>query len=280
MSCDTLNTAAIQLNVSVASLPEGFCPASMQELANAIGSRLLISPSTEFNTFAIGSTAPASNVGPWLKDCLEWFVFDDATATYVPITKGGFNSQEYFTASGTFTVPDFVFKLKIQAFGGGGGGASGGSISSGAGGGAAYGCSIVAVTPGQSIPFTIGTGGAGGVGAGNPGASGGSTTILTLTSGGGVGGTPTAGGAGGTATGFDINLTGQSGHLNVTGVGDESTSTGGDAAGWGGKGGVVAVSATAAGRDGLAPGGGGASSANANTPVSGSGAGGSILIEY
>lgn len=280
MSCDTLNTAAIQLNVSVASLPEGFCPASMQELANAIGSRLLISPSTEFNTFAIGSTAPASNVGPWLKDCLEWFVFDDATATYVPIAKGGFNAQEYFTASGTFTVPDFVFRLKIQAFGGGGGGANQGPQSVGAGGGAAYGCSIVTVTPGQTIPFTIGAGGAAGVGVGNPGGAGGGTIILGLTAGGGVGGTSTTGGAGGTATGFDINLTGQSGHLNVTGVGDESTSNGGDAAGWGGKGGVVAASATAAGRDGTAPGGGGSSSANATSSVSGSGAGGAILIEY
>lgn len=123
MSCDTLNSAAIQLNVSVASLPEGFCPANMQELANAIGARLIISPSTDFNSFAIGSTAPASNVGPWLKDCLSWFVFDDSTATYVPIdtqTPGGFKTMEFHSTSGSFTVPNFIYKIRVQLWGGGG----------------------------------------------------------------------------------------------------------------------------------------------------------------
>lgn len=276
MSCDTLNTQAVQLNVSLASLPEGFCPSSMQELGNEIASRLIISPSTEFNTFAIGSTAPASNVGPWLKDCLEWFVFDDSTAAYVPVTKGGFNAMEYFTASGTFIVPDFIYKLKITAFGGGGGGFSDAGATAGAGGGGgASGISIVSVIPGQSIGYTIGAGGTGG----NPGAAGGSTIILGLTAGGGAGGTTVlAAGLGGTASGFTINLSGQSGCAGTGSAGE--LLSGGDAGGWGGKAGTVRQNASATGRDGLTPGGGGSGGGNGASTVAGNGAGGAILIEY
>lgn len=85
MSCETLNQQSIFLNVSFGSLPEGFCPASMQDLGAAIAARLIISSNQSFSSFAVGSLEPTSNVGPWLKDCLEWFVFDDATARYVPI---------------------------------------------------------------------------------------------------------------------------------------------------------------------------------------------------
>lgn len=278
MSCSTLNQSAIQLDISVGQLPEGFCPASMQELANAIGARIIISPSETFNTFAIGSTAPASNVGPWLKDCEAWFVFDDATASYVPTEKGGFSFQSYFISSGSFVVPEFIYKLKITAIGAGGGGFdNGASSSSGAGGGGSFGCSIVDVIPGQVIPYTIGAGGV----AGNPGTAGGATTILGFSAGGGAGGVAIGtGGAGGTATGFTINLSGQYGMANTTGSANEADANGGDAAGWGGKGGVVGANATTVGRNGLSPGGGGSGSANGVSTTAGNGAGGAILIEW
>lgn len=276
MSCDTLNVGAVQLDVSVASLPEGFCPASMQELANAIASRLIISPSTEFNTFAIGSTAPASNVGPWLKDCLQWFVFDDATATYVPITKGGFDSLQYITANTTFTVPDFIYKIKVHAFGAGGGGSStsGGAANGSGGGGGAYGLSIINVTPGQAIPIVIGTGG-------GTGANGTATTILGRSAGGGAGSAAlNAAGAGGTATGFDVNLSGQTGEANSGSDAGFAGSSGGDAGGWGGKGGTTASPTPSNGGAGTSPGGGGSGGNSGASSVGGAGAGGAILIEY
>lgn len=274
MSCDSLNTQAVQLNVSVASLPEGFCPANMQELANAIAARLIISPSTEFNTFAIGSTAPASNVGPWLKDCLEWFVFDDSTASYIPITKGGFNTMQYFTSNATFTVPDFIYKLKIHAFGAGGGGfnTDGGGSTGSAGGGGAYGLSIVDVIPGQSIPLVIGMGG-------TVGANGTATTILGGSAGGGAGATAVSiSGDGGTATGFDVNLSGQGGECNSGGSSNEGGCSGGDAGGWGGKGGSIKSNLVS--RPGTSPGGGGSGGSNSAGSVAGVGANGAILIEY
>lgn len=92
MSCETLNLQGVSLNVAMGSLPEGFCPASMQELGDAIAARLIVTPSQSFNSFAIGSVAPTSNIGPWLRDCLTWYVYDDATASYVPM-RFGFMSE-------------------------------------------------------------------------------------------------------------------------------------------------------------------------------------------
>lgn len=274
MSCDTLNRSAVQLEVAAGSLPEGFCPSNLQDFFNAMVQRLIISPSTEFNTFAIGSTAPASNVGPWLKDCLEWFVFDDATGAYIPVEKGGFNTHQYITANTTFVVPDFIYKLEIHAFGGGGGGFNtGGAGETGsAGGGGAYGLSIVNVTPGQAIPIVIGMGGA-------VGANGTPTTILGASAGGGLGATSvSASGDGGTATGFDVNLSGQGGESNSGGSSSEGGCTGGDAGGWGGKGG--AVKSNLLSRPGTSPGGGGSGGSNSAGSVGGAGANGAILIKY
>lgn len=275
MSCDTLNQGSTGLQVSMAQLPEGFCPTSIQEMANAIAERLIVSPNQAFTSFAVGSTEPSSNVGPWLRNCLQWFFFDDATARYVPQAKGGFDTMQYFITSGVFVVPDLIYKLKITAFGGGGAGfPSAGATSTSGGGGGACGISIVAVTPGQSIPYSVGIGGV-------AGANGGDTTILTLTAGGGKG-APLTGeaGLGGTATGFAINLTGQSGTANYNGTGAVKDTPGGDAGGWGGKGGVARANAVTTGRSGTAPGGGGSGGTSGGDTSAGSGAAGAILIEY
>lgn len=271
MSCATLSQGLVGLNVAMASLPEGFCPTSMQDLANAIAARLVVTPNTSSSSFAIGAVPPTSNVGPWFKDCEEWFKYDDATATYVPLTKQGFDNMQYFAASGTFTVPDFISKIKITAFGGGGGGQTG---DSGAGGGGAFGVAIRTVIPGQAIAIVVGSGGA----AGSPGASGGATTILGMSAAGGGGGTGlTTPGIGGAATGFDFGFNGQTGGGNPGGANGHGQ-MGGDAGGWGGKGGGVGN--TGAGTSsGTAPGGGGSSGSSFGTS-GGAGANGGCLIEW
>lgn len=274
MSCSTLNTQAIQLDVSVASLPEGFCPSSMQELANAIGARIIISPSATFNTFAIGSTAPASNVGPWLKDCAAWFVFDDATATYIPTTKEGFNNQQMFTSSGEFIVPDFIYKLKVSLWGAGGGGANAAGTAGAGGGGGSYGQTIFTVTPGQIIPVTVGTGGANGT----PGGTGGSSTFLTMTAAGGAGGVGVAGGNGGTSTGGTVLFPGGAAGSVISGAGHPVGDAGNGA--MGGQGGVFELTGFTK-INGKFPGGGGApSDATVNSGSAGSGANGAALVEW
>lgn len=85
MSCSTLNQQTVRFTVSGGSLPEGFCPENLQTLFNAFVNRLIISTNINFSSFAIGSTAPTTNVGPWLKDCETWYIWDDNVAMYVPM---------------------------------------------------------------------------------------------------------------------------------------------------------------------------------------------------
>lgn len=245
----------------------------MQELANAIGARLIISPSTDFNTFAIGSTAPQSNVGPWLKDCTEWFVFDDSTATYIPensISSGGFKTQEYHTTSGAFTVPAFIYKIQVELWGGGAGGStSTAGVTKGGSGAGGYCNAILTVTPGQMINYTIGTGGA----SGAPGAAGGTSLFLTLSAGGGVSATTPYGALGGVATGGDVNIRGQAGDPGFSGAGGSGGSSPN-----GGGGGTFIDPANSTVSSGIVPGGGGAGAYDVT--ATGSGASGAVLIKY
>lgn len=282
MSCTTLSSQPIRLTVTVGNLPEGYCPANYQQFANDFAARLIVTPNQNNSTFVTGSVEPTSNVGPWLKNCEEWFVFDDATGRYVPvykITGKGFDNAQFFTVNQNFVVPDFIYKLKIQAWGGGGGGASFSAGVYGAGGGAGGYCmGIFNVTPGQVIPLVIGSGGAGG---GSPAGAGGNTTVLTMTASGGTGGTTSGltstGGNGGAATGGIVNIRGQGGQSPTTG--NTSDGSGGSASN-GGSGGVR--SPTQANADGQVPGGGGSGETTGTAPAAlvGSGASGAVLIEY
>lgn len=259
------------------SLPEGFC-GTPQELAQAIADRLIIQSDPVFSSFAIGSTAPTSNIGPWLKDCLTWFVWDDATSTYIPELKDGFNTQKYFSASTTFIVPENIYKLRVSAWGGGGGGgdSSGGTGSGGGGGGGGFSVRIQDVSPGENIVLVIGAAGATGLPFG---ANGGNTTVaddagIFLTCLGGSGGDNNNGGAGGTSSGGDYNMTGGAGGAAFGGAG-----LGGDAGGGGGKAGNIGL--LLANRRGTAPGGGGAGGIlGVADPLGGPGAAGGCLIEY
>lgn len=271
MSCDTLNLQSISLSVAIGNLPEGFCPESMQELAQAFADRLIVTPGETFNGFAIGSIEPASNVGPWFKNCEEFYVYDDETASYVPISRfatNNFTTVQVVDASVAFVVPDSIFKLKVQAWGAGGGGYG---TNGGGGGGGGYGLKFFDVTPGQNINVIVGLGGAGGT----PGANGGSTTFSTLVAGGGVGATSAAGAgaAGGTTAGADLSVSGGYGHEGYTSDGGR----GGNSPN-GGQGGVANDAVAAAG-NGVAPGGGG-TGAGAGINAAGNGANGRVVIEY
>lgn len=281
MSCPAANSI-VRMDVTMGSLPEGFCPATLKELAEAIAARLIVTPNQANSSFASGPIEPSSNQGPWFKNCEELFVFNDATASYQPITKSGFNNNEVFEASGTFTVPDNIFFLMVEVWGAGGGGAdTAGSINNGGGGAGGYGLQFFSVTPSQSIPVVVGSGGAGGV-SGSPG---GPSSFLTLSSGGGTGATTSgiAGfsdpGIGGAVTGAKIGITGgrgEPGASNVQmGIGGSSPN--------GGGGGSQTIAATS--MNGIQPGGGGAggisATLGAGLPGSGgAGAAGRVVVWY
>lgn len=125
------------------------------------------------------------------------------------IIAGSFNFLP-FTATGTTTwsVPAYVYKLKVTVVGGGGGGGTSGSTIGGGGGGGGGAIKVISVNPGDVCTITVGSGGA-------AGAAGSLSRFVvgayTITCNGGNPGSGGAAGVGGTATGGDLNISGASG---------------------------------------------------------------------
>lgn len=106
---------------------------------------------------------------------------------------GGYEAMG--AGSGTWTIPAGTIYIYAYLIGGGGGGAMFFFFSSGYGGGSGghYWPAQMPATgswaPGQTINYTIGTGGAGGYGGGpNDGSNGNASTFGSITAGGGEGG--------------------------------------------------------------------------------------------
>lgn len=68
----------------MAQLPATF-KGSPQDLATEMVKRMKILSPNGTNFIFIGDVAPTSNVGPWLKDGTQWWVWDDQTNQYVPL---------------------------------------------------------------------------------------------------------------------------------------------------------------------------------------------------
>lgn len=183
---------------------------------------------------------------------------------------GSFSSNT--PGPGNFSVPSGVTSINIKIWGAGASGARGTVGATGGGAGAYCEKSNISVTPGQNVPYSIGLrGSAPTSGVASLGNTGGSTTILTLTAGGGERGkyfgyegygVHTA--AGGVASGGDVNTAGgsSSAWFNQNATGGASPS--------GGAGGAT-------GSDGSAPGGGGGGNSG-STP--GNGANGRLEITW
>lgn len=192
----------------------------------------------------------------------------------------GFRSMSVLTASTAFAVPSGITVLKVTAVGGGGGAGSSSSTTAGGGGGAGGTAVVyVGVTPGQSIPVTVGTYGANSTG-GADGGNGTSSSFGSYASGsGGAGGSGGnnggAGGAPGNGFGSGLNLLGgfgtdSSGGLSAGGIGGASSMGGGGRASQG----AISV------ENGQAFGsGGGGGYGNANN-AGGAGQQGVVVIEY
>lgn len=121
---------------------------------------------------------------------------------------------EVFTASGNFTVPAGVSRVRIRAWGAGGGGGGITGNAAGGGGGGEYREGWFNVVPGAVHAVTIGAGGAGGTSAPTAGTAGGSTSVGSLIT--AVGGSPgqvvSTGGLGGTGgSGGSFNQNGGNG---------------------------------------------------------------------
>lgn len=189
---------------------------------------------------------------------------------------------QFFTANGTFTVPDGVTQVFVEMLGGGGGGGGGGHTSNTdgllycSGGNAGKSgepeIAIVPVIAGNNYPVTGGAGGASGAGgvlpnsnptgnvvqvgqAGNSGINGGNSIFIDVVANGG------AGGAGGIVQ-SRIPLSGFNQLDSISGGNAETT--------FFGKGGTGAVLSNGSNASGYGAGGGGGASVNSlNIALSG-----------
>ncbi len=189
--------------------------------------------------------------------------------------------------AGSWTVPCGVTYVTVAVYGGGGGGGGSNTAGQAGGGGGAGGYAETGfiVTPGDVIPFTIGTGGSAGGPAGNGGA-GGQTNLQPysgLTAFGGSGGlcenNGGGGGAGGTTTLFGTYIFGENGNAGGASIGGHGGSNNGPNGGSGGLGGAAGVNGGNGFSLGSGGGGGGSKSGGANTS-GGAGAGGGVVFTY
>ncbi len=67
-----------------APLPADF-KGGPQEMFEAFVERTEIQSPVGTNFFVVGDVEPSSNVGPWLKGGVEWWVFDETAGKYVPL---------------------------------------------------------------------------------------------------------------------------------------------------------------------------------------------------
>lgn len=194
------------------------------------------------------------------------------------IIAGSFNFVSFTTVgSTTFTIPDYVYKIKITCIGAGGGA---GSRNGGGGGGGGGSIGVFSVTPGTNYTVTVGSGGAStgqATGAAGTASSvvGGLITIVANGGGGATavpgGGGDSLGGVGGTSYGGNINITGGYGWPGSPFTGAY------------GSGGAAAFIGTNMGSPGVSAspnsGGGGCSNYYPNNS-GGSGGSGLVIIEY
>lgn len=91
-------TSKLPVTFKGAPLPVGF-QGTPQQFEDALVARLSIESEEQFALFVVGDTAPTSNVGPWLKGGLVWYVWDPTTGSYIPEPK----------------VPNFPFRGDLTA---------------------------------------------------------------------------------------------------------------------------------------------------------------------
>ena len=155
--------------------------------------------------------------------------------------------------SGNFTVPAGVTSVTVETIGAGGGGAGGAYTYGGGGGGAgAVKTATIPVTPGQIIPYTIGTAGTAGTagsltvaaGNGGNGGNGGSTSFgSSVVANGGFGGQGATAGIGNGVGGFAGGIGGTNGTNGASNLGSRT---------YGGNGGTTAIGISGQGSTGSA----------------------------
>lgn len=87
-----------------------------QQFMDAIVARLSIESQDELSFFVTGSVAPTSNVGPWLKNGVTWYVWDVGTGAYVPEVIE-FQSLRYVASASAPDQAKYTFWIELDGAG-------------------------------------------------------------------------------------------------------------------------------------------------------------------
>lgn len=99
------------LLITSAPLPATFS-GTPDDLRREIVRRLKIVSPTGTNFIFIGDNEPTSNVGPWLKNGTQWFVWDESVKRYVPLDISASETTWYHIGSSTPATSDPPVWLK------------------------------------------------------------------------------------------------------------------------------------------------------------------------
>lgn len=105
----------VQFNVSAGTLPPNFT-GTPQQFLDAIAGLLLVTPVEDWNSFVVGSAAPTSDVGPWLKNGTEWWVWSSGAGAYVPVTANALTLRR-FIGSTTPSATDYDVWIQTDGSG-------------------------------------------------------------------------------------------------------------------------------------------------------------------
>ncbi|MDR3605956.1 MAG: hypothetical protein P4M08_01090 [Oligoflexia bacterium] len=269
-SAGAVNSIPTSIAVTFSTLPDS---TTSQNTANWSmtctngGAYTVSSASLSASTVTVGLTKTSSPTSTSVCTLEASSAILSAAATYkVPLVPASlswsFPSLPIsYTASGSFTVPQYCATATVKAWGGGGGGGADSTNSGGTGAGGGFTQSSIAVTAGETLTVLIGGGGTGGAPA--------SGSVAGGTNGGGAGnGTTGEGGGGGGRTtiqrsGTDLVTAGGGGGAGSGALGSVGKNGGGGNSGTGGSGGGSTAGGAASGTSGgsggndVAGGGGG-----------------------
>lgn len=269
--------------VSIALVP---APASWADMVGMPIRGVVVANNTGPATLAVGGLAGVKDIvradgSPLVRDDLVVGQITDLVFTGTVFQVEGLKTsnlpprqQQIYDVAGsyTFVTPPGVYRLFCRLCGGGGGAGGVGRLSDGrarpggGGGAGGYAEGWINVTPGQSIPVTVGGAGVGGSASsgaspsdGTGGSAGGTSSVgawMSTTGGVGGGSSPGAGGAGGVGSGGAFNSRGGYGGDGSGDMNYEFYGGNGGASAFGG-GGRAASFLDPAIVDGQAPGSGG-----------------------
>lgn len=102
------------LLIQMAPIPATF-KGTPQEFSEEMVRRMAIVSPTGTNFIFIGDTEPSSNVGPWLRNGTQWWVFDDEIKRYVPLDISESEKTWFHYQSTVPTTSDPPVWLRITA---------------------------------------------------------------------------------------------------------------------------------------------------------------------